>query len=62
MFEGLELNGGDPTKPASSGSKHSNASSMNAEHNVTANFNVVPAADVGSGYAMNGSRHSFYGT
>ena len=40
-------------------------SSLNQDHNRTAQFNVLPTADASNGAeigAMNGSKHSFYGT
>ena len=61
MFAGLEMER-SVAKPGSGGSKRSNLSSQNAEHNATANFNVAPSVEGNSGYAMNGSSHSFYGT
>ena len=61
MFEGLEIAGSVAKPPHSGSSKRSNASSLNTDHNATGTFDVGPATDIGSGYAMNGSRHSFYG-
>ena len=42
-------------------SRTSNASSLNQDHNRTAQFNVIPENSNING-TMNGSKHSFYGT